>query len=95
MRLPAKPGKQQRTEEARELHELLWRTYLDPALGRVFIASDQAGLDLIKLSGNLHRFWTGRGFRLQCKQVKDKTGFHVWLSKGKNGDRQPEAPEAA
>jgi hypothetical protein len=81
MRLPAKPGKQQRREDARELHELLWRAYQDPTLERVFILSapDRAGRDLIRLSSNMHGFWIARGFRLRCKQNKDRTGFHVWL----------------
>ena len=71
-------------EDARQFHEKLYAVYLDnPAKGCVFVPATEAGAgkDLVRLSGNLHRFWTSRGFRLNCAQAEDgRDGVLVWLT---------------
>jgi hypothetical protein len=79
MKLPTTTRQQQRQEEARQLHEQLWQSYLDPSSGKVFLVApiEQAGRELQKLSGNLHAFWNRRGYRLRARQTTG--GFSVWI----------------
>jgi len=78
-------------EDARQFHERLYENYLfrgelglldnDSASSLHLEASERgAKVDLVKLSGNLHRFWAKRGFKLRCKCDKEQKGIYVWLT---------------
>ena len=79
MRLPTANVKQAQLEDSRQFHERLYAAFTDPSSERIYLASEDAGGDLIRLSGSLHRFWLARGFKLRCKQDKAGNGFYVWL----------------
>ena len=93
MRLPARSPQQIKTENTRALHEDLWRAYIRPELGRVFIASPEmyAAQFAKSLVDSLHRFWLSRGYRIRVKQNRDQRGFNVWLEVKKPKSKHVEA----
>jgi hypothetical protein len=81
MRLPAITVRQAQQEDARQLHDDLYRAYQQPAAGRVFIEVPQtyAAAYAKNLQDALHRFWVKRGYRLRCKRDVARGGFYLWL----------------
>lgn len=84
MRLPATTPQQQRTEEARVLHEELyaaWRSP-DPHPRLLIVSPDRdASLQVTqnRIESNLHRFWGTRGFILRSRQVPERRAVEFWI----------------
>jgi len=80
VRLPTATEKQAQQEDAREMHERIWRAYTHH-VGAVFVESggDSVARDAFQMHSNLHRFWAIRGYRLHSKSLPDRAGFQIWI----------------
>ena len=80
MRLPTATDRQAQQEDAREMHERIWKAYTH-SVGAVFVESlsDSIAKDAFQMHSNLHRFWAIRGYKLRTKSLPNRSGFQIWI----------------
>jgi hypothetical protein len=91
MRLPARTGNQERIESARELHERLYTAFLAGNVERIELPvgdGQRPQNEWQRISGNLHRFWSQRGFRLRGRSVGAVMRIWVEPKNNSNGEKQ-------
>jgi hypothetical protein len=81
MRLPTLSPRQKALEDARELHERLFKGYMGDRDVVVRCAPEECSELARNLSWRLHRFWYDRGYTLHAQKLRDDTGVRVWLTK--------------
>jgi len=80
MRLPIGTPQHERQEVARELHERLYAAFLGGTRIEVPVAEGQRPAEVWpRISGNLHRFWSERGFRLRGRSRGQVV--EVWIER--------------
>ena len=82
MRLPAITNGQKHVEDSRAFNERLYAAFLAGVPIELPITKLNWREEQSRVSGNSHKFWNARGFRVRTRSDAEKTTLTVWLEQG-------------
>lgn len=87
MRLPTLTARQEKYEDARQMHETLYEFYLrGERLALAYLPEDAPEQSLRRV-GALHGFWQRRGYIVHLKQQPNRQGYWLWLEPKAEGTK--------